>query len=220
MTNPYTPPATSSTTVQTAETLPLELDITMKLIALAPQFYLHDKRGRQVGYIRQKLFKLKEAIEVFHDDSKERLSYSIKADRILDFGAAYSLISTHHGIIGHTKRHAIKSIWRTEFDIYDEHNQHQYTIRLSNPLAQFIESLITMIPFIGDILNLVSGYFLNAGYTVTDLDDNEVAHMKKLPALFEGKYQIRAERKLSAQDQERIALSLLTVILIQRASDG
>lgn len=44
--------------------------------------------------------------------------------------------------------------------------------------------------------------------------------MKKLPALWEGKYQVRATQTLNERDSELIALSLITLILMQRASDG
>ena len=59
--NPYTPP--NSALEKSYHRIPLDLTISMKLLAIAPQFYLYDEDGHQVGFIRQKLFKLKEAIQ-------------------------------------------------------------------------------------------------------------------------------------------------------------
>lgn len=215
--NPYSPP--TANVEKSYPNIPLDLDISMKLIALAPQFYLYDTSGNQVGFIKQKLLKLKESIQVFNDDSKSEITHTIKADSILDLSAGYA-ISNQNGIIGKTQRLGIKSLWRTEFHIYDKNNHHTHTIQLANPFVQFIEGIIGLIPIVGDILNLISGYFLNPTYHITDNEDNIVAIMKKRPALFEGKYEIRSEVALDSTIQELLALSLLTVIIIQRASDG
>jgi hypothetical protein len=62
----------------------------MKLIALAPQFFVVDANQKPVAYIRQKLFKLKEAINVFTDETQKDVLYTIAADRIIDFSARYN----------------------------------------------------------------------------------------------------------------------------------
>lgn len=204
--------------------LPLELDITMKILTLAPQFYIRDKHGQQVGYIKQKLFRFKEAIDIFSNDQKTTLRYKIASDRVIDFSANYHFISMRDGMIGRTKQNGLKSLWRTEFEILDASNSKnegtRFFIRLENPMAQLIEGILGMIPILGDILSLISGYFLNPTYTVTTIGGEEVATMKKLPALWEGKYQVRATQTLNERDSELIALSLITLILMQRASDG
>lgn len=199
--------------------LPLELDITMKILTLAPQFYIRDTHGQQVGYIKQKLFRFKEAIDIFSNDQKTTLRYKIASDRVIDFSANYHFISMRDGVIGRTKQHGLRSLWRTEFEILDQTGT-RFFIRLNNPMLQFIEGLLSMIPLLGDILNMLSGYFLNPTYTVTTLSGDEVATMKKLPALWDGKYEIRASQTVNERDSELIALSLLTLILMQRASDG
>ena len=199
--------------------LPLNLNVSMKLIALAPQFYIFDLDGQEVGFIKQKLFKFKEAIEVYSDSCKTKLNYKISADRVIDFSANYHFVSTRDGVIGRTKQHGLRSLWRTEFEILDQTGT-RFFIRLNNPMVQFIEGLLSMIPLLGDILNMLSGYFLNPTYTVTTLNGDEVATMKKLPAFWDGKYEIRASQTVNERDSELIALSLLTLILMQRASDG
>lgn len=221
--NPYQAPNASLTDNQ-FNPLPLNLNVSMKLIALAPQFYIYDLKGKQVGFIKQKLFKFKEAIEVYSDDTKTNLRYKIAADRVIDFSANYHFSSVRDGLIGRTKQHGMKSLWRTEFEVLDdsrtENRGTRFFIRLQNPMAQVLEALLSMIPVVGDILNMVSGYFLNPTYIVSTVGGDEVATMKKLPALWEGKYEIRASQKVSERDGELIVLSLLTLILMQRASDG
>lgn len=212
--NPYIAPQDSG-----FKPLPLNINVNMKLIALAPQFYIYNLHGQEVGFIKQKLFKFKEAIELYSDSHKTTLRYKISADRVIDFSANYHFLSMRDGLIGRTKQHGIRSLWRTEFEILDATGT-RFFIRLQNPMAQFIEGLLSMIPLLGDILNMLSGYFLNPTYAVTTVGGDEVATMKKCPALWDGKYEIRASQKVNERDSELIALSLLTLILMQRASDG
>jgi uncharacterized protein YxjI len=54
-------------------------------MALAPQLSVTDASGQQVLYVKQKLFKLKEAVNVFADAAQTRQLYTINADRILTF---------------------------------------------------------------------------------------------------------------------------------------
>ena len=59
-------------------TYPIEFEF--KIMALAPQFYVRDGAGRDVAYVKQKLFKLKEDITVFENASQTTPLYKIKAN--------------------------------------------------------------------------------------------------------------------------------------------
>ena len=52
---------------------------------------LSDASGNTIAYVRQKMFKLKEDISIFADETKSQVNFKIKADRWLDFSAAYSI---------------------------------------------------------------------------------------------------------------------------------
>ena len=66
---------------------PLRYPLTMsfKIVALAPQFSIRDASGDLIAYVKQKLFKLKEAVTVYADERQTQAMYTLKADRILDF---------------------------------------------------------------------------------------------------------------------------------------
>ena len=49
-----------------------------KLSTLANDFTAKDSSGNTIAYVRQKMFKLKEDISVFNNDTKSRLNYKIK----------------------------------------------------------------------------------------------------------------------------------------------
>ena len=43
--------------------------------------------GNLIGYVKQKMFKLKEDINIFADENQTQQRFNIKADRVIDFSA-------------------------------------------------------------------------------------------------------------------------------------
>jgi hypothetical protein len=65
------------------------LTLEFKKVALSPQISVLDASGNLIFYVKQKLFKLKEAITIFADREQTQPLYSINADRVIDFSARY-----------------------------------------------------------------------------------------------------------------------------------
>jgi hypothetical protein len=76
------------------------LTMTFRILALAPQVHVRDATGATVCYVRQKLLRLKEHVEVFADESQSRLLYEIRADRMIDFSATYRFAAAAGGRCG------------------------------------------------------------------------------------------------------------------------
>ena len=64
------------------------LQMRFKILALAPQIHVTDSTGATVCYVRQKMFRLKENVSVFRDETQKTLLCEIKADRIIDWSAS------------------------------------------------------------------------------------------------------------------------------------
>ena len=56
------------------------LKLSFKILALSPQMSVFDANGNLVAYVKQKLFKLKEAVNVFSDEQQNQLMFSMKAE--------------------------------------------------------------------------------------------------------------------------------------------
>ena len=70
--------------------LQFPLNFRFKISTLANDFTATDANGKVVAYVKQKMFKLKEDIVIYADESQSKTNYRIKADRWLDFYAAYT----------------------------------------------------------------------------------------------------------------------------------
>ena len=184
------------------------LSLTFKVAALAPQIYVHDALGTPLCYVRQKMFKLKEHISVFKDESKTQLISEIHADRIIDFSAAYHFVDTEGVTYGSVKRKGLRSIWRTRYEVQDE-NSH-YTIQEGNPWTKVLDELVSEVPIVG----MFTGYLLNPHYDVVDGSGTRRYTLRKQPSFFGRKFSV--ERYGENEDDLLIVMSLIMMTLLER----
>ncbi|NJN02303.1 MAG: hypothetical protein HC816_07450 [Leptolyngbyaceae cyanobacterium RM1_1_2] len=187
------------------------LTLTFKLWALAPQILVTDASGNVVFYIRQKLFKLKEAIGVFADSEQTQLRYEIKADRILDFSARYAFSDPYQREVGAVKRRGWRSIWRARYEIFWG-DVVSFTISEKNPWVKVMDSLLAEIP----VLGIFTSYVFNPIYLVSRPDSNLVMRLEKQPAFFSRIFTIKKTDRLDDKEETQILLSLLMMILLER----
>jgi uncharacterized protein YxjI len=187
------------------------LEITFKLWAFAPQMSVVDASGNTLFYIRQKLFKLREAIGVFADPQRTQLKYEIKADRIIDFSARYNFLDASGQPFGAVKRHGMKSIWRARYDIYSGDSV-VFTIREQNPWVKVMDSLCAEIPVVG----LFTGFFFNPVYWVSRPDESMVMRLEKKPSFLSRIFLIKQVDVLNESEETQILLSLMMMLLLER----
>lgn len=188
------------------------IELSFKILALASQIYIRDARGNLIGYVRQKLLKLKEDINVYADESQSQLRFNIKADRVLDFSARYNFSDNRGNGIGSIKRQGMRSLWKAKYDIFDSGDHQIFQINEEKGWVKVIDSLIGEIPVVG----MFTGYFFNPAYIVSKLDGMPVARMQKQPAFFEGKFQLSEIADLSEYEETLVLLSVLTMTLLER----
>ena len=186
------------------------LDFTFKFVALAPQFSVHDATGVQLCYVRQKLFKFKESISVFKDETKSELLSEIKADQIIDFSASYSFIDRAGLAYGSVKRKGLRSIWRAHYEIF-EGDLHTYTIQEGNPWVKMLDSIFDDIP----ILGMLSGYVLNPRYDVVDQQGETCYTLYKKPSLIGRRFEL-AKKVDSDDDDILVMMSLIMMTFLER----
>ena len=187
------------------------LDLSFKVVALAPQISVTDASGNLVFYVKQRLFKLKEAVTVFADAQQMQPLYTMNADRVLDFSARYNFADQQGIPLGAVKRHGMKSIWKARYDILDG-DAVVMTIQEENPWVRVVDSLIGQIPIVG----MFSGYMFHPAFLISRPDETVVVRVQKQPAFFEGKFTIEKKAELAEVEEKRMLLSVLMMLLLER----
>jgi hypothetical protein len=187
------------------------LQLSFKLIAIAPQISVTDAGGRLLLYVKQKAFKLKEKVTVFADEAQTRPLYSIGADRIIDFSAQYDITTAAGGQIGAVKRRGVRSIWRAHYDVL-RGGASALSIREANPWIKVLDHFAGELPVIG----MLTGYLFNPAYVVTRPDGTVVLRVQKRPALWEGRFEVTKQAELSSQEEELALISVVMMLLLER----
>ena len=189
------------------------IELSFKILAIASQIYVRDANGSLIGYVKQKLFKLKEDINVFSDEGQTQHLYNIKADRVLDFSAKYNFTDAQGRSIGSVRRKGMRSIFKANYEVYDTSGTQVMHINEENGWIKVIDAVAGELP----ILGMFTGYFFNPSYLVARMDNAPVARLQKQPAFFEGKFQLTPLTQLAGDEESLVVLSLLTMTLLERA---
>ncbi|MDP1547178.1 MAG: hypothetical protein Q8L87_14290, partial [Anaerolineales bacterium] len=91
-----------------------------QVFALTGKFRFYDPSGNLVLFSEQKMFKLREDIRVYSDESKSQEVLMIKARQIIDFSAAYDVVdSVTSQKVGALRRKGLASMLRDEWEVLD-----------------------------------------------------------------------------------------------------
>lgn len=94
-----------------------------QVFALTGKFRMFDPMNNLVMFSEQKMFRWREDIRVYGDESKSREVLSIKARQIVDFSAAYDVVDTEmNQKVGALRRKGWRSLLRDEWEVLDEHD--------------------------------------------------------------------------------------------------
>jgi uncharacterized protein YxjI len=189
------------------------LTLEFKKVALSPQISVLDANGNLLFYVKQKLFKLKEAITVYADREQTQPLYAINADRVIDFSARYHFKDSNGIEIGSIKRNGRRSIWKARYDIFDSNEQPIMRIEEQDAWVKVFDAVLTEIP----ILGMFSGYFFNPVYLVERPDDSLALKVSKNKAFLESSFTITLESPLSEQEQLQTVLGVLMMTLLERS---
>ncbi|MGB1039169.1 MAG: hypothetical protein ACPGYY_11035 [Bacteroidia bacterium] len=188
------------------------IQLTFNISSLANDFSAKDADGRTIAYVKQKLFKFKEDVTVYDDESKNMALYKIKADRWIDFSAAYSITDKNGKELGKVARKGWRSLWKAEYTLIDENQQEQFKINEENGWIKVWDSMLSEIP----ILGILTGYFFNPTYIVSNMSGKEVARIKKEASFFGRRFTITKNDVTDEDDDQRIILGLMMMILLER----
>jgi uncharacterized protein YxjI len=190
------------------------LQLKFKLLALAPQIYVRDAQGSLLGYVRQKLLALREAVTVFADEAQTQPLFAIKADRVFDFRARYDMFRMPDGTqVGAVKQQGMRSLWRLHMDIYDALGNSDMVLREENPWIKMLDELIGELPIIGAF----TGYFLNPTYRIDSANGTPLLRIKKHRSFLESSFTIDKLAELPPDAEQRAVLALIMMILLHRS---
>ena len=193
------------------QSIQFPISLLFKVTTFSNDFIAKDSSSTTIAYVREKMLKLTDTIDVYSDESKSRKIFQIRADRWLDFNANYAFMDSENNFLGSLARKGWASLWSSRYESYDRNRNLTHVISEENPFVKVIDGIFGQIPIIG----ILTGYFFNPSYLVTS-NQTIVAKLIKQPSLFGRKFHIESYTSFSDYDAQLIFLSLAQMVLLER----
>ncbi len=195
------------------QNLQYPLFLKFKLTTLSSDFTITDSNENSLAYVRQKMFKLKEDVVVFNNESKSQENFRIRANQWIDFNASYAITDSFGKNLGKIARKGMRSIWKATYNIFDQNDTQKYKVQEENAWVKVLDGMVGEIPIIG----MFTGYFLNPSYIVHDNNGKEIYRLKKMPSFFGRKFQLDQINDIPDHEETLVVLSLMMMVLLERA---
>ncbi|MDP5229220.1 MAG: hypothetical protein NWQ38_02415 [Cellulophaga sp.] len=192
--------------------LSFPIKFVFNITTFSNDFTATDASGKTVAFVKQKLFKFKEDVSVFENETKTNILFKINADKWIDFSTAYNFSDPGGKSLGKVARKGWASIWKAKYELIDQHQKLQYHIREENAWVKVMDGVLGQIP----ILSIFTGYLFNPSYIVTNLDNKIVVRLKKEASFFGRKFEVSKLTDIDQDDEQRILLGLMMMILLER----
>jgi hypothetical protein len=188
------------------------LDLRFTIFSLSQQITVRDADGQSIFFVKQKMFRFKEKIEVFSDDSMQKKLFEINADRIIDFSANYHFTAADGSDWGAVRRRGMRSLWSAHYEII-ENDVVDMNLQEEDPWKKILESLLGEIPFVG----FLAIYLLNPTYLISMADGSPALRALKKPSIFERYFVIEKLTELDEDDELRALLSMIMMVLLEKS---
>ena len=188
------------------------IELRFKLLALGQRISASDANGRVLMFVKQKMFKLKENVEIFNDESQSNLLFRILSDRVIDFSANYSFSDAEGNDWGAVRRKGMRSMWSAHYEVMQD-GQIDMTIEEESPMKKLLEGLLGEIPIVG----IFASYLINPSYIARRTDGTEVLRLTKQPAFWEGRFTLEKLAEIPEDDELRSLMALIMLVLLERS---
>ena len=175
-------------------------------------FVATDALGNEIAYVKEKLFKFKDHVQIYSNSSKAELIYEIRASNWIDFNTSYQFTNANGKVLGRVGRKGWRSLWKTQYIVFDENNNTDLEIREDNAWVKVWDALFSEIP----ILGMFTGYVFNPSYSAKRPDGTVVCTLKKNASFFGRKFTLDAQANFEQGEEERILLSFMMMVLLER----
>lgn len=188
------------------------LNFLFKITTVSNDFTATDAAGKTIFFVREKLFKLRDHINVYRDESKKEILYDLVSNKIIDFQQTFTITNSQKEVIGKVRKKTVRSVIKATYHLQDAEGNHIYTIKERNASVRILDFIFDeLVPVAGEL----SGYVLNPKYVVTDLDGIELMEMRKKRSFWGRKFDVNKLTKKTF-NEEQVILSLVLMVIQQR----
>jgi hypothetical protein len=188
------------------------LTLTFKFLTISSFMRVVDATGQLVSYVKQRAFRLREDVTIFADEEQTQAVYHIKANKIIDIGATYSITSADGRPLGAVRQRGMRTFWKATYDILDEAGSAIGLIHEQDAWVKVIDGLIGEIPLVGFVIQ----QWINPTYLIDGTDGVTLLRLRKRPSLIERRFLLEQDSPLPSRLEQLALPAVLMVVLLER----
>ena len=151
--------------------------------------------GEQVGLAQQKRLAFKEKIMFYTDDKRDRLAFTFRAEKVLDVHGRYFVEDANGKLLGMFKKEFAASLLNSTWKILDVNGEEKYLVRESNQALAIVRRFGGEIPFIGELINLITLFF-RYHFSFIDIATGKEVGVYRKTKLFRDHYLLETDDSL------------------------
>ncbi len=188
------------------------LTLTFKFLTISSFIRVVDATGQLVSYVKQRAFRLREDVTIFADEAQAQPVYRIKANKIIDIGATYSITSADGRPLGAVRQRGMRTFWKATYDVLDESGSAIGLIHEQDAWVKVIDGLIGEIPLVGFVIQ----QWINPTYLIDGADGVTLLRLRKRPSLIERRFLLEQDSPLPSRLEQLALPAVLMVVLLER----
>ncbi len=162
-------------------------------------------KGELIGFAHQKRFAFREHFDIFTDETRQTVLFSVQARKVIDLGARYDVLDANGNVIGVFGKAFKASLLRSTWNLFvpGREDEPVFVAReRSLPLAIF-RRIWGFLPYLSDL-----PFFLRYHFDFTRPNSETTISTYEKTTLFRDHYLLRAEGELEAEIDWRALVAL------------
>lgn len=167
--------------------------------------------GTLIGMAQQKRLAMKEKVMFYTDEKRDRLSFTFRAEKVLDVHGRYFVEDASGKLVGMFKKEFMQSIVSSTWKILDASGNEQVIVKESNQVLAILRRFGGEIPLLGTLVELVV-MFMKYHFVFLDAQTGKQVGSYTKTTLFRDHYVLQTDDELWARVDWRV-LAAMSVAL-------
>ncbi|HEX5448343.1 MAG TPA: hypothetical protein VFW90_04055 [Candidatus Saccharimonadales bacterium] len=116
-------------------------------------------KAQMVSFVQQKRLAFKEKVSFYTDESKQQLAFTFRAEKVLDVHGRYFVEDANGQPVGAFQKQFGKSLINSTWNILDANGNQKILVNESNQFIAIFRRIAGLIPYVGNLLELVAVLF-------------------------------------------------------------
>lgn len=158
-----------------------------------------------IGFAHQKRLAFRERFDIYTDETKQQVLFSIQARKVLDIAAKYDILDADGKVIGVVGKAFRASLLRSTWELFNPEDESKplFIAQEQNLLLALFRRIWEVVPYIGDL-----PFFLRYHFNFLRPGQNNPVGVYQKITLLRDHYLLRAENELDEAMDWRTLVAL------------